>query len=137
MEKTLTVLWKHSGDQTEPCLFCTDTGRTFMGLLEELLPAFRDEEIDLSFREVVVSPGNGTKVNTVELNGISLLLLLSRAAEGEEYCHASKCLPIQSLYRLIPGPGGILCGEAPEILFRKAILLALEGAVMGMSAVGP
>ena len=134
MERTLTVLWKHSGDQAEPCLFCTDTRKSFMELLEELLPAFREEGIELVFEDETVSPGKGMKVNTVELNGISLYLLLSRAADGEEYCHASKCMPIRNMFRQIPGPDGILCGEAPEILFRKAILLALEGEIIEKSA---
>lgn len=127
------MLWKHSGDQAEPCLFCTDTRKSFTGLLEELLPAFREEGIELVFEDETVSPGKGMKVNAVELNGISLSLLLSRAAEGEEYCHASKCMPIQNLVRQIPGPDGILCGEAPEILFRKAILIALEGDIIEKS----
>jgi hypothetical protein len=135
MEKTLTVLWRHSGDQTEPCLFCTDTRKSFTGLLKELLPAFREEGIELVFQEETVPPGKGLKVNTVELNGISLYLLLSRAAEGEEYCHASRCMPIRNLFRQIPGPDGTLCGEAPEILFRKAILLALEGEIIDDSVV--
>lgn len=130
MERTLTVLWKHSGDQAEPCLFCTDTRKSFMGLLEELLPAFREEGIELVFEDETVSPGNGMKVNTVELNGTSIYLLLSRAAEGEEYCHASRCMPIRNMFRQLPGSDGILCGEAPEILFRKAILLALEGEII-------
>jgi hypothetical protein len=134
MERKLIVLWKHSGDQAEPCLSCTDTRKSFMGLLEELLPAFREEGIEFTFQEERVPAGKGTKVNTVDLNGTSLYLLLSQAAEGEEYCHASKCMPIRNLYRLIPDPDGILCGEAPEILFRKAILLALEGDLPGKSA---
>jgi hypothetical protein len=134
MEKMLTVLWKHSSDQVEPCLICTDTRRSFLELLKELLPVFRAEGITFTFREETISPGKGMKVNTVELNGTSLSLLLSRVAEGEEYCHASKCMPITNLYRQIPGPDGILCGEAPEILFRKAILLALEGEGKGESA---
>jgi hypothetical protein len=127
MERTLSVLWRHSGDQHEPCLFCTDTKRSFLALLEELRPVFRDEGITLAFTEETVSPDKGVAVNTVELNGISLSLLLSRAAEGEEYCHASKCMPVRNLFRQVPESGGIICGEAPEILFRKAILLALEG----------
>lgn len=129
MERTLTVIWKHSIDQAEPCLICTDTRKSFMGLLKELLPVFRQEGIEFTFQEETVPPGKGSKVNAVELNGISLYLLLSRAAEGEEYCHASKCMPIRNLVRKIPGPDGILCGEAPEILFRKAILIALEGDI--------
>ena len=107
-----------------------------MGLLKELLPVFSEEGIEFTFQEEKVQPGKGMKVNTIELNGISLSLLLSRAAEGEEYCHASKCMPIRDLFRQIPGPDGILCGEAPEILFRKAILLALEGDVTADSAGG-
>ena len=126
MERTLTVVWKHSGDQHEPCLFCTDTKKSFLSLLQDLLPVFREEQIEFIFKDEQIPPEIERKVNTVELNGISLFLLLSHAAEGEEYCHASKCMPIRNLYRLIPGPDGILCGEAPEILFRKAILLALE-----------
>jgi hypothetical protein len=98
-------------------------------LIQDLLPVFREEQIELIFKDEPIPPENGIKMNTVELNGISLYLLLSHAAEGEEYCHASKCMPIRNLYRLIPGPDGILCGEAPEILFRKAILLALESEI--------
>ena len=130
MERTLTVVWKHTGDQHDPCLFCKDTKKSFLTLLEELLPVFKEEGIELTFKDEPIPSEKGIKVNTVELNGISLLLLLSHAAEGEEYCHASKCMPIRNLYRLIPGPDGILCGEAPEILFRKAILLALESTIM-------
>jgi len=131
VERTLTVLWRHSGDQHEPSFFCTDTRRSFFALLEELIPVFRDEGIILAFKEETVSPDIGRRVNTVDLNGISLSLLLSRAAEGEEYCHASKCMPVRDLFHQVPGPGGIVCGEAPEILFRKAILLSLEGEMDG------
>jgi hypothetical protein len=130
MERTLTVFWRHSVDQHEPCLFCADTKRSFFALLEDLLPVFREEGITLAFKEETVPADKGMRVNTVELNGISLSLLLSCTAEGEEYCHASKCMPVRHLFRQVPGPGGIVCGEAPEILFRKAILLALEGEVI-------
>ena len=130
MEKTLTILWNHSADQVEPCLFCTDTRKTFLKLLEVLLPVFRGEGIHFTFQEEMVSPKKGREVNDVRLNGISLSHLLSRAAEGEEYCQASQCMPIRNLYQIRPGPDGILCGEAPEILFRKAILLALEDQII-------
>lgn len=131
MDRTLTIHWRHSPDQPGPCLSCSDTKKTFMELLQELLPVFKDEEIQFVFHEETIPRGEGAKQNTVELNGIPLELLLLHAAEGEEYCHASKCLPIRNLYRQIPGPDGIICGEAPEILFRKAILLALEGELPG------
>jgi len=127
MERTLKVIWRHTGDQHEPCFSCTDTGKSFLGLLEYLRPVFREEDITLAYTEEIVQPDKGMRVNTLELNGISLSLLLSRAAEGEKYCHASKCMPSRDLYRATPGPGGIVCEEAPELFFRKAILLALEG----------
>ena len=131
MKRSLTVLWKHSADQIEPCLFCTDTRKTFMELLEELLPTFQDEGIQFAFQEERVDQEKGARVNRVTLNGIPLSSLLSAAAEGEEYCHASRCVPIRNLYLSLPGPDGILCGEAPEILFRKAILRALEDDIPG------
>lgn len=129
MERTLTVFWRHTGDQHEPCFSCTDTKRSFLGLLDYLRPVFRDEGITLVFTEETVSSDKGGEENAVELNGISLSSLLSRVSLGEEYCHASKCMPSRDLYRATPGSGGIVCGEAPELFFRKAILLALEGEV--------
>lgn len=128
------MLWRHSPGQTGPCLSCSDTNRTFMELLQELLPVFQDEGIRFVYQEEAVPPTRGAIQNTVELNGIPLELLLLHAAEGEEYCHASKCMPIRNLYRQVPGPDGITCGQAPEILFRKAILLALEGEGIGSAA---
>jgi len=126
MNRSLTVLWKHSADQVEPCLLCTDTRKALVELLEELRPVFQDEGIQFRFLEEMVPPEKGIRVNTVLLNGIPLSSLLTAAAEGEEYCHASRCMPIRNLYLAIPRPDGILCGEAPEILFRKAILRALD-----------
>lgn len=127
MERTLTVLWRHTGDQDEPCFSCTDTKRSFLGLLEYLRPVFCHEGITLVFTEETVSSDKVGEENYVELNGMPLSTLLSRVSDGEEYCHASKCMPSRELYRVSPGPDGIVCGEAPELFFRKAILLALEG----------
>jgi len=127
MERTLTVIWRHTGDQHEPCFSCTDTKRSFLGLLEHLRPVFYDEGITLAFTDEIVSSEKGGEENCVELNGMPLFSLLSRVSDGEEYCHASKCMPSRNLYRVTSGPDGIVCGEAPELFFRKAILLALEG----------
>ena len=136
MKRSLTVLWKHSVDQTEPCLLCTDTRKTLVKLLEELRPVFQEEGIHFRFLDEKVPPEKGIRVNTFMLNGIPLSSLLSAAAKGEEYCHASRCMPIRNLYLSLPGPDGILCGEAPEILFRKAILRALEDDIQEGSAAG-
>jgi hypothetical protein len=126
MKRTLSVLWRHTGDQDRPCLTCSDTGRSFSELLDLLIPAFNEEGIVLDFREDLV-PGNPAQSESaVILNGIPIELLLSHAARGEEYCHASRCRPPEHIHRRFPGPSGVTCDEAPEILFRKAILLALD-----------
>lgn len=126
MKQTLEMVWRHSEGQAGPCMRCTDTGKTFLELLKELLPVFDDEGIRLDFREELVPPGTAVPINHLRLNGIPLHVLLSRAAEGEEYCHASKCMPLKNFHRQVRGPDGITCDEAPEMIVRKAILLALE-----------
>jgi hypothetical protein len=126
MDRTLEVTWRHTPDQKEPCLKCSDTNRNFTGLLEELIPAFREEGISVRFREDAVEIEGDRSENAVLLNGIPIGPLLSHAAVGEEYCHASKCMPAPHIHRHYPGPGGVPCDEAPEILFRKAIVLAFD-----------
>jgi hypothetical protein len=124
MDRILEVTWRRTADQTEPCLTCSDTNASFSKLLEDLIPAFREDGISVRFNEQVVE--SGVAENLVLLNGIPISLLLSHAAQGEEYCHASKCIPAQNIHRHYPGPGGVSCDEAPEILFRKAIVLSFD-----------
>jgi hypothetical protein len=133
MDTILEVTWRHTPDQASPCLSCSDTGRNFQELLEELLPAFREEGISIRFSDEVVEPG-GQPENLLLLNGIAISPLLSHAAQGEEYCQASKCAPPAHLHRHYPGPGGVPCDEAPEILFRKAIVLSLDQDVRSQFA---
>jgi len=125
MDRILAVTWRHTPDQKEPCLTCSDTSRTFSELLEELIPAFQEEGITVRFSDETVDAG-GPAENVVLLNGIPISPLLSHAAMGEEYCHASKCMPVPHIHRHYPGPGGVPCDEAPEILFRKAIVLSFD-----------
>jgi Domain of unknown function (DUF2703) len=125
MDTILEVTWRHTPDQPSPCVTCSDTGRNFQELLEELLPAFREEGISVRFSDEKVEPG-GPPENLLLLNGIAIGPLLSHAAQGEEYCQASKCMPPAHLHRLYTGQGGISCDEAPEILVRKAIVLSLD-----------
>ena len=129
MKRTLSVLWRHTADQERPCLTCSDTGRSFSELLELLIPAFDDEGIVLDYREELVPDDASLPENTVLLNGTPIGALLSYAARGEEYCHASRCRPHEHIHRRFPDISGVMCDEAPEILFRKAILLALDDEV--------
>ena len=129
MKRTLSVTWRHTGDQETPCLRCSDTGRSFSDLLELLIPAFDSEGIVLEFMEELVPGDADLPENAVLLNGIPISPLLSYAARGEEYCHASRCRPPEHIHRRFPDESGVMCDEAPEILFRKAILLALDEEV--------
>jgi hypothetical protein len=129
MKRTLSVLWRHTVDQEAPCITCSDTGRSFSDLLELLIPAFDEEGMDLDFRDELIPGDTGMPENTVLLNGIPIGPLLTYAAQGEEYCHASRCRPPGHIHRRFPDASGVMCDEAPEILFRKAILLALDDEV--------
>jgi hypothetical protein len=126
MDRVLEVTWRHTPGQTEPCLTCSDTKRSFSELLVDLIPLFREEGISVRFSEELVEGEGGAVESLVLLNGIPISPLLSHAAIGEEYCHSSKCTPAQTIHRHYPGPGGIPCDEAPEILFRKAIVLSFD-----------
>jgi hypothetical protein len=126
MDRILEVTWRHTPGLTDPCLTCSDTKQSFSELLEDLIPIFREEGISVRQSEEVVRGEDGPAESLVLLNGIPISSLLSHAAVGEEYCHASKCRPAQTIHRHYPGPGGIPCDEAPEILFRKAIVLSFD-----------
>jgi hypothetical protein len=103
-----------------------DTGRSLPELLEVLLPVFSEEGIVLDFQEEEIPPGAGLPENILLFNGIPINTLLSYAAQGDEYCHASKCIPPEHIYRRFPNVSGVMCDEAPEILVRKAMVLALD-----------
>jgi hypothetical protein len=126
MDRVLEVTWRHTPGQTEPCLSCSDTKKSFSELLEELIPAFQEDGISIRFKEDLLEGTGEQAESQVLLNGIPISSLLSHAAAGEEYCHASKCMPVQNIHRHYPGPSGIPCDEAPEILFRKAIVLSFD-----------
>ena len=126
MEKILEITWRHTPDQAKPCLQCSDTKKNFSELLQDLLPAFREEMISVRFRDELVDPGGQASESQVILNGIPISFLLSHAAQGEAFCHASKWMPPPHIHRHYAGPGGISCDEAPEIIFRKAIVLSFD-----------
>lgn len=129
MKRTLSILWLHTVDQEAPCITCSDTGRSFSELLELLIPAFEEEGIMPDFRNKLIPGDAGMPENTVLLNGIPIGPLLTYAAQGEEYCHASRCRPPEHIHRRFLDASGVMCDEAPEILFRKAILLAMDDEV--------
>ena len=68
----------------------------------------------------------GGEENRIFLNGRPLEELLDEAQQGQSYCHSTKWEYIDESRKEVAGPGGQVCQEAPELLFRKAILRALE-----------
>jgi hypothetical protein len=105
----------------------SDTGRTFQEILALVSPLLEADGITVSYEDVTLPPGASPGDEGVFLNGRPLSLLLSGADVAQFICHASRCQPYEgNVTPAVTGTGSI-CLQAPEILFRKAFLMAIEG----------
>jgi hypothetical protein len=124
MKRTLLIEWKHARESAETCIRSTDTGNTLQQIIDEIRPLLERDGISVQVNRLVL-PGEHTR-DIVLLNSIPLETLIAMAGSGQAYCRSTKCLQVQEDYpRFVARSEGI-CMEAPEILFRKAVLLALE-----------
>ena len=124
----LVVTWEHSAGASPPCYRAYDTEKPFSLLLDEIAPLMIGDGITIAHKETIVpEPGR----NRILLNGMVLEDLLTGVGAAQDYCRTSRCMASGDAYRHVVDKEGILCDEAPEIYFRKAILFALEetGAV--------
>ncbi|HPJ73431.1 MAG: DUF2703 domain-containing protein [Methanoregulaceae archaeon] len=121
--RTLEVQWTHKTGQTKSCYLCSDTGRDFLELLRDVTPILESDGIRVAVSEKATMGG---EENRIFLNGRPLEELLDEAQQGQSYCHSTKWEYIDESRKEVAGPGGQVCQEAPELLFRKAILRALE-----------
>lgn len=128
MERILRISWNHPVRTGEPCIRCPDTGRTFRELVRIVRPLLEKDGIAVLLEEVLLPPGTPPERVGFFLNDRPLLDLLSLADQDEFACRSSKCQVFQGNVRISPQPDGSSCLEAPEILFRKAFLRALEEA---------
>ncbi|KQC04050.1 MAG: hypothetical protein APR55_06560 [Methanolinea sp. SDB] len=120
---SLNLQWRHGKDQTKPCYRCSDTGKDFLDLLKEVTAILESDGIRVAVYEKTAVAG---EENRIFLNGRPLEDLLDEAEQGQSYCHSTKWEYIDESRKEVTGPGGQVCQEAPELLFRKAILRALE-----------
>jgi hypothetical protein len=124
MKKTLLIEWKHARGNAETCIRSADTGKTFPQIIDEIRPLLEGDGISVQVNRLDLS-GEQTR-DIVLLNSIPLEDLIAMAGSGQTYCRSTKCMQVGEDYpRFIATSEGI-CMEAPEILFRKAVLLALE-----------
>ncbi|HUU75345.1 MAG TPA: DUF2703 domain-containing protein [Methanoregulaceae archaeon] len=123
VQKSLVVEWRHAEGEGEPCYRCSDTGHTFIDLLDEVIPLLESDGITVKQTERLVQAGTR---NRIYLNGRPLEELLDEAGRAQTYCHSTKWMMLEEARRAVIGPDGVACQEAPEILFRKSILKSLE-----------
>lgn len=120
MKDRLTICWRRIGEA--PCPYRTgDTGRTLPDLLEELVPILEENGVAV---EVTVEPVDEDQ--GVRFNGVPLADLIGEAADAQRYCTGPSRM--EALGRPEIGcDAAVRYGHtAPEIIFRKAVLLALE-----------
>ncbi len=124
MKKELVVRYPAPGFPGGRCYRCNDSDKDFFILLDELTPLLTSDGTVVSHEPFTPAHDDGNL--SVCLNGTSLESLLEQAGQSQDYCHASRCRMNTSHRRLLVNADGSVCHEAPEIVFRKAVLIALE-----------
>ena len=100
-----------------------ETGKDLFTLLQELGPVLDAEGIRVEIEEKVLSdPGTPEEIY---FNGTHVEDLIMRAAESQGWCSARRCEPVIEGYAKWGERNGFRTLETPELLIRKAILLAL------------
>ena len=120
---SLEVEWRHEEGQKSPCYRSSDSGKTFFDLLDEVEPLLVSDGIEVTRSETLVPGGEG---NHIFLNGQLLEILLDEAGTSQSYCQSTKWLQVEQSRQAVRNPDGEVYQQAPEILYRKAILRSLE-----------
>ncbi|HPM62154.1 MAG TPA: DUF2703 domain-containing protein, partial [Methanoregulaceae archaeon] len=96
MKKTLTIEWKHIGNNvTGTCERCSLTGGAILDVLEDLQPYFRQKNITARFRETVLPDSQIEESNQVIINGTPLEEYLSGAEVVQTPCCSCACITRQ------------------------------------------
>jgi hypothetical protein len=124
MKRTLLIEWMHARGNAGTCIRSADTAKTLQQLIDEVRPLLERDGFSVQVNHLDLA-GEHTR-DIVLLNGLLLETLIAMAGSGQTYCRSTKCMQVPEDYpRFVTTSEGI-CMEAPEILFRKAVLLALE-----------
>ncbi|MDD1718412.1 MAG: DUF2703 domain-containing protein [Methanoregulaceae archaeon] len=124
MKREVVVEWRHSPGEDDCCIRCEETGKDFHELLRDLHPALLSEGIQVRVVESIADPAQG-QVNRLLLNGVPVENLVGEAARAQGWCSSRRCeKPALAFTETLQD--GKRCEVVPELLLRKAILLALE-----------
>ncbi|TAJ45543.1 hypothetical protein [Methanofollis fontis] len=120
MKERFVVLWRRS--KNAPCPYrSSDTDRSLPELLKEILPLLREGGVETEVR--VEEAGNGAGIF---FNDLPLDDLIAIAGGAERYCSGPSRMEELGRPDLAFDPDAPFGCVVPEILFRKAVLLALE-----------
>jgi hypothetical protein len=93
MNNTLTIEWKHIGnDVPGTCERCSLTGGAILDVLEELQPYFRQKNITVWVREMVLPDSQIEESNQILINGTPLEEYLSDARVVQTPCCSCACI---------------------------------------------
>ncbi|MDD3111567.1 MAG: hypothetical protein PHU26_04650 [Methanofollis liminatans] len=120
MKERFTVLWRRTG--RSPCPYrSSDTDRSLPDLLREIVPLLKENGVLVEVTVETVDEGAG-----VWFNGAPLADLIDEAAGAQRYCTGPSRMEElgrpECAYEEEVRSGYVV----PEIIFRKAVLLALE-----------
>ena len=122
MKKELVIEWTHDPGTGEVPIRVEETGKGIFELLEEIRPIIESDGISYRFVERTI-PG---AVPALFFNGRQIEAILSEAASSQYVCAGRRCDPGPEMYFRLGEEGGRRILFVPEILIRKAVLLALE-----------
>lgn len=124
MKRHLVVDWGQLPGKPLALIRASDTGKTLQGLIDEIRPLLELEGVHVSMMHADLPQDEDH--DRILINGIPLGFLIAEAASGQARCRQSGCMPTDAIWpHYYSTPQGLVM-EAPEILFRKAVLLALE-----------
>lgn len=128
--ETLVVEWRHIGsDVEETCERCGETGRTVMGVVEELRPFLEEEGITVRFVETVLPDEAIAESNSILFNGVLIEDLIEGMEVTSTPCCSCACIIGQddAECRAVKYNGERYEAIPPELIARAALkALGLE-----------
>ncbi|HOT03471.1 MAG TPA: hypothetical protein PK069_04770 [Methanolinea sp.] len=125
MRGILTVAWRPCTSVSTHCAVCSDSGLTFLELLSSVIPVLERDGIEGVIGSELPCRDASTHDTGFFLNDHPLEDLLRECDRAQFICHSSRCQAFVPSVEIVRDERGDRCIWAPEMLFRKAILLSL------------
>ncbi|MDD1719236.1 MAG: DUF2703 domain-containing protein [Methanoregulaceae archaeon] len=122
MKSELVVEWRHPPGMDEPPIRFEETGKGIFVLLDEIRPVLEADGIRYRFMGKVVDSAEPALL----FNGRRIEVLLADVAGSQYLCSGRRCDPGPEMYFSHTTEGDREVLIVPEMLVRKAVLLALE-----------